>query len=91
MPYAGFARTSVGPLKTCGPILNELEGGFHVTFSKHHWDWDMPFGLVIAETDRENIAVRWTLWDGFGLRLEEIDKEAFEDFLEEAIDYIGGD
>jgi len=92
MPYIGIARTSLGPLQTYQLILEELsKRGFSVGFSKHHWAGDMPFGLVLAETNRGMVAVRWSLGESFELRIEEIDEEAFEDFVEETLDYIGGD
>jgi len=92
MPFVGFAKTDKGPLQTYEIILEELaRRGFNVTFSKHHWAGDMPFGLIIAETDKGPLAVRWSLGKKFELRIEEIDEEAFEDFTEETLDYIGGD
>ncbi|WP_297070462.1 hypothetical protein [Thermococcus sp.] len=92
MPYAGFVKTKEGPLKTYERIINELQKeGFEVTFSKHHWAGDMPFGLVIAETNRGPVAVRWSLGRDFEMRVEKMDEDAFEDFVEETLDYIGGD
>ncbi|WP_048147759.1 hypothetical protein [Palaeococcus ferrophilus] len=92
MPYVGLAKTSEGPLGAYRKILSALEReGFNVRFSKHHWAGDMPFGLVLAETDLGDVAVRWSLGREFELKLEEIDEEAFEDFVEETLDYIGGD
>ncbi|WP_372915433.1 hypothetical protein [Pyrococcus kukulkanii] len=51
----------------------------------------MPFGLVIAETNKGKVAVRWYLGREFTFKLEEVSEEAFEDFIDETLDYIGGD
>jgi len=92
VPYVGFVKTSEGPLKTYERILEALQKeGFEVTFSKHHWAGDMPFGLVIAETSMGRVAVRWSLGKNFEMRLERMNEDAFEDFVEETLDYIGGD
>ena len=92
MPFVGFAKTPEGPLKTYELIMNELsKRGFNVVFAKHHWAGDMPFGIIIAETDKGHLAVRWSLGKKFELRIEEIDEEAFEELIEETLDYIGGD
>ncbi|ACS33719.1 hypothetical protein [Thermococcus gammatolerans] len=92
MPYAGFARTTEGPLKTFERIMEELKKrGFEVSFAKHHWAGDMPFGLIIAETNKGPLVIRWSLGKRFELRIEEIDEDAFEDLIDETLDYIGGD
>lgn len=54
MPYLGFARSPPhGPVKTYELVLDELRRrGFSIRFSKHHWAGDLPFGLIMAETDR---------------------------------------
>lgn len=92
MPFAGLARTSKGPLETYMEVLTALEReGFKMRFSKHHWAGDLPFGLVLAETDRGHVAVRWNLRRTFQLEMEEIDEEAFEDFVEETLEYLSGE
>ena len=59
MPFVGFARTTEGAPKTYEIIMDKLSKmGFKVTFAKHHWAGDMPFGLIIAETDKGPLAVR---------------------------------
>jgi len=92
MAYIGFARSPYGPIKTFELIIEELrKRGFSVGFSKHHWAGDLPFGLVIAETDKGPIAIRWSLGKEFTLRLEEVDKEAYDEFVEDTIEYTNAD
>ncbi|MDI3475931.1 MAG: hypothetical protein PWQ79_1429 [Thermococcaceae archaeon] len=92
MPYIGIAITDSPPEKTYKKLLRALEEkGFKVDFSKHHWAGDLPFGLLIAETNRGKVAIRWSLGRGFKFKLEEIDEEAFEEFIDETLDYISGD
>jgi len=90
--YIGFARSPHGPGKTEGLILGELERrGFRVGFVRHHWAGDLPFGLVIVETDKGPIAVRWSLGKDFTLRLEEVDKDTYDEFVEDTIEYTNAD
>jgi len=51
----------------------------------------MPFGLILAESESGKIAVRWRLGRGFNLRLEEVEDEVYEDFVEGTLDYLSGD
>lgn len=92
MAYIGFAKTDLGPYETYSRILEELERrGFKIKFSKHHWAGDMPFGLVIVESDRGNIAVRWALGKTFELRIEEVSDEDLNEFIDDTLEYISGD
>ncbi len=92
MAYIGFARSPYGPIKTYEVILKELEKrGFRVGFSKHHWAGDLPFGLVIAETERGPVAIRWSLGKEFSLRLEEVDRDTYDEFVEDTIEYTNAD
>ncbi|ACJ15695.1 hypothetical protein, conserved [Thermococcus onnurineus NA1] len=92
MPYIGFVKSPYGPAKTYELILKELEKrGFDVTFSKHHWMGDAPFGLIIAETDRGEVAIRWNLGKTFGLKLEEVEKGDVDEFVEDTMEYLSGD
>ncbi|NJE09824.1 hypothetical protein [Thermococcus sp. MAR1] len=92
MPYIGFVRSPHGPVKTYELILRELERrGFSIEFSKHHWAGDLPFGLVMAETNRGEVAVRWALGREFMMELEEVDKETYDEFVEDTIEYTNAD
>ncbi|WP_297501811.1 hypothetical protein [Thermococcus sp.] len=92
MPYIGFARSPHGPIKTYEEILRELEErGFKVGFSKHHWAGDLPFGLVMAETSKGAVAIRWSLGKEFTLRLEEVDRETYDEFVEDTLEYTNAD
>ncbi|ASJ16848.1 hypothetical protein A3L04_07060 [Thermococcus chitonophagus] len=92
MPTIGFAKINGGPEEAVEFVLKKLkEKGHEITFHRHHWAGDMPFGLVIVETNKGKVAVRWYLGDEFTFRLEEVSDEAFEDFIDETLDYIGGD
>ncbi|AMM54871.1 hypothetical protein [Pyrococcus kukulkanii] len=92
MPTIGFAKIEGGPGEALKFVLKKLrEEGYEVTFYRHHWAGDMPFGLVIAETNKGKVAVRWYLGREFTFKLEEVSEEAFEDFIDETLDYIGGD
>ncbi|WP_297468231.1 hypothetical protein [Thermococcus sp.] len=92
MAYIGFARSSYGPAKTYELILEELKKrGFTIEFSKHHWMGDAPFGLVIAETDKGKIAIRWNLGKEFSVRLEEVSEEDWDEFVEDTLEYLSGD
>ncbi|WP_297534747.1 hypothetical protein [Thermococcus sp.] len=92
MAYIGFARSPYGPARTYEEILGELERrGFVVEFSRHHWMGDAPFGLIIAETSRGKVAVRWNLGDEFRLKLEEVGEEDVEEFIEDTLEYLSGD
>ncbi|GAB6135932.1 hypothetical protein [Thermococcus prieurii] len=92
MAYIGFARSPYGPAKTYELILEELKKrGFGVEFSKHHWMGDVPFGLVIAETDKGKIAVRWNLGREFSIKIEEVSDEDWDEFVEDTLEYLSGD
>ncbi|WP_457742552.1 hypothetical protein [Thermococcus sp.] len=92
MAYIGFARSPYGPVKTYEEILRELENrGFEVGFSRHHWMGDVSFGLIIAETDKGKVAVRWNLGNEFRLKLEEVSDEDVEEFIEDTLEYLSGD
>ncbi|ASJ10091.1 hypothetical protein A3L12_01655 [Thermococcus sp. P6] len=92
MPYVGFARSPYGPAETYRIILEELgRRGFSVGFSKHHWAGDLPFGLIVAETDSGEVAVRWSLGGKFELKLEEVDKETYDEFVEDTLEYTNAD
>lgn len=94
MAYIGFARSPYNPSKTYETILDELRrrGGFEVGFSKHHWMGDAPFGLIIAETNKGgDVAIRWSLGKEFRLRLEETEKEDYDEFVEDTLEYLSGD
>jgi len=92
MPYVGFAKSPYGPIKTQEVILGELrKRGFKVEFFKHHWAGDLPFGLIVAETDKGEVAVRWALGRELSLKLEEVDKETYDEFVEDTIEYTNAD
>ncbi|AMQ19146.1 hypothetical protein [Thermococcus peptonophilus] len=92
MAYIGFARSPHNPSRTYEMILDELKKlGFKVIFSKHHWMGDAPFGLVIVETNRGDVAIRWSLGDEFRLKLEEVEKEDHDEFVEDTLEYLSGD
>ncbi|ANF23002.1 hypothetical protein [Thermococcus piezophilus] len=92
MPFIGFVKSNYGPAETYKRILDELQRrGFEVRFSKHHWMGDAPFGLVIAETNRGEVAIRWNLGKVFELRLEEVEKEDVDEFVEDTMEYLSGD
>jgi len=92
MPYIGFARSPYGPIKTYEIILKELEKrGFDVSFSKHHWAGDLPFGLVVAETSKGSVAIRWSLGKEFSLRLEKVGEETYDEFVEDTLEYTNAD
>ena len=92
MAYIGFARTNLGPYETYEKILEELKNReFKIKFSKHHWMGDAPFGLVIAETDKGNLAIRWSLGKSFELRLEKVSEEDLNEFIEDTLEYLSGD
>ena len=92
MAYIGFVRSPYGPGRTFDLIVKELtERGFKVGFTKHHWAGDLPFGLVIAETDRGPVAIRWSLGKEFSIRLEEVDKETYDEFVEDTVEYTNAD
>ncbi|AHF79714.1 hypothetical protein [Thermococcus paralvinellae] len=92
MAYIGFARTHFGPYETYEKILEELrKRGFNISFSKHHWMGDAPFGLIIADSDKGKIAVRWALGDRFELKLEEVSDEDWDEFIEDTLEYLSGD
>ncbi|WP_297457883.1 hypothetical protein [Thermococcus sp.] len=92
MAYIGFAKSPYGPSKTFDAIIEELRRrGFTIGFSKHHWAGDLPFGLVMAETDRGPVAVRWSLGKEFSMRLEEVDRETYDEFVEDTIEYTNAD
>ncbi|WP_048146666.1 hypothetical protein [Pyrococcus abyssi] len=92
MPTIGFAKVKGGPEEALSFVLESLkEKGFNVEFYRHHWAGDMPFGLVIAETDKGKVAVRWYIGDSFSFKLEEVSEDAFEEFIDETLDYLGGD
>jgi hypothetical protein len=90
--YVGFARSPHGPLKTFELVKEEIERkGFKIHFSRHHWAGDLPFGLITFETDSGEIAVRWSLGREFSLKLEEVDKETYDEFVEDTIEYTNAD
>jgi len=92
MYYIGKVRSPHGPGKTYEIILEELEKrGFKVNFSKHHWAGDLPFGLVVAETDGGHVAIRWSLGKEFTFELEEVDRETFDEFVEDTVEYTNAD
>ncbi len=92
MAYIGFVKSPYGPGRTYEEILKKLgEMGFDVRFSKHHWAGDLPFGLVVAETERGPVAIRWSLGKEFSIRLEEVDKETYDEFVEDTIEYTNAD
>ncbi|WP_461864253.1 hypothetical protein [Thermococcus sp.] len=92
MPFIGFAKSGLGPYETYRRILKELEKrGFEINFSKHHWMGDAPFGLIIAESERGELAIRWYLAQKFELKLEEVSEEEFNDFIEDTMEYLSGD
>ncbi len=92
MPYVGFAKSPYGPNRTYEEVLNELKKrSFEIGFSKHHWAGDLPFGLIIAETNRGEVAVRWSLGKEFSLRLEEVEGETYDEFVEDTLEYTNAD
>ncbi|ASJ06718.1 hypothetical protein [Thermococcus pacificus] len=92
MAYIGFVKSPYGPGRTFDAIIDELKRqGFTIGFSKHHWAGDLPFGLVIAETDKGPVAIRWSLGKEFSIRLEEVDKETYDEFVEDTIEYTNAD
>jgi hypothetical protein len=92
MAYIGFVKSPHGPGRTYEVILDELKKrGFTIGFSKHHWAGDLPFGLVIAETDRGPVAVRWSLGREFSIKLEEVNRETYDEFVEDTIEYTNAD
>ncbi|WP_297089839.1 hypothetical protein [Thermococcus sp.] len=92
MPYIGFARSPYGPAKTYQLVLNELERqGFSIEFSKHHWAGDLPFGLIVAETERGEVAIRWALGREFKVEIEEVDGETYDEFIEDTLEYTNAD
>ncbi|NJE01721.1 hypothetical protein [Thermococcus sp. JdF3] len=92
MPYIGFARSPYGPAKTYELIMDELrKRGFRIGFSKHHWMGDAPFGLVVVETERGAIAIRWNIGDAFTIRLEEVNDDDWDGFVEDTLEYLSGD
>lgn len=52
---------------------------------------DAPFGLIIAETNKGDVAIRWSLGKEFRLRLEETEKEDYDEFVEDTLEYLSGD
>ncbi len=52
---------------------------------------DAPFGLVIAESNKGELAIRWYLAQKFELKLEEVGEEEFNDFIEDTMEYLSGD
>ncbi|HII60364.1 hypothetical protein [Pyrococcus horikoshii] len=92
MSVIGFAKVKGGPEEALAFILEKLrENGFKVNFYRHYWVGDMPFGLVVAETNKGKVAIRWYLGESFSFKLEEVSEEAFEEFVDETLDYLGGD
>ncbi|WP_297421582.1 hypothetical protein [Thermococcus sp.] len=92
MAYIGFVKSPYGPGRTYEEVLKELKRrGFEVTFSKHHWAGDLPFGLIIAETDRGPIAVRWSLGREFSIKLEEVNGGTYDEFVEDTVEYTNAD
>ncbi|AFL94642.1 hypothetical protein CL1_0433 [Thermococcus cleftensis] len=92
MPYIGLAKSPYGPLRTQEAVLKELtKRGFRVGFFKHHWAGDLPFGLIVAETDRGDVAIRWALGREFSLKIEEVDRETYDEFVEDTIEYTNAD
>lgn len=92
MAYIGFAKSPYGPGRTYEAVLEELRRrGFEIGFSKHHWAGDLPFGLIVAETERGPVAVRWSLGREFSLRLEEVDGETYDEFVEDTLEYTNAD
>ncbi|ASJ02439.1 hypothetical protein A3L09_03805 [Thermococcus profundus] len=92
MYYIGKARSPYGPHKTQEVILEELKKrGFDVSFTKHHWAGDLPFGIVIVEGEKGHVAVRWSLGREFTFELEKTDKETFDEFIEDTVEYTNAD
>jgi len=92
MAYIGFAKSPYGPGRTYEEVLEELrKRGFTIGFSKHHWAGDLPFGLIVAETERGPVAIRWSLGREFSLRLEEVDMETYDEFVEDTLEYTNAD
>ncbi len=92
MPYIGFARSPHGPAKTYQLVLSELKRqGFSIEFSKHHWAGDLPFGLIVAETERGEVAIRWALGREFKVEIEEVDGETYDEFIEDTLEYTNAD
>ncbi len=92
MPFIGFAESNLDPYETYERILRELEERkFKINFSKHHWMGDVPFGLVIAENNTEVLAIRWHLGKKFKLKLEEANREDFDEFVDDTLGYLRGD
>ena len=92
MYYIGKVRSPYGPHKTHEVILEELKKrGFDVEFTKHHRAGDLPIALVLVEGKKGHVAVRWSLGREFTLELEETDKETFDEFVEDTIEYTNAD
>ncbi|WP_461865538.1 hypothetical protein [Thermococcus sp.] len=92
MKFIGFVKSNLGPNETYEQVLKELDQrGFEINFSKHHWMGDTPFGLIIVETNRGEITIRWHLNQKFELRLEEVCKNDFDEFIEDTLEYLSGD
>ncbi|AEC52860.1 hypothetical protein PNA2_1946 [Pyrococcus sp. NA2] len=92
MPLIGFAKVEGGPEEALNFVLKMLtQHGFKVNFYRHHWAGDLPFGLIIAETSKGKVAIRWYLGNSTSFKLENVSEEAFDEFIEETLEYIGGD
>ncbi|WP_365942333.1 hypothetical protein [Thermococcus sp.] len=52
---------------------------------------DAPFGLIIADSDKGKIAVRWALGEELELKLEEVSDEDWDEFIEDTLEYLSGD
>ncbi|NJE06548.1 hypothetical protein E3E36_10455 [Thermococcus sp. M36] len=92
MAFIGFVKSPYGPGRTYEEIIEKLkEMGFTVEFSKHHWAGDLPFGLVMAETNKGPVAIRWSLGKEFSIRLEAVDEETYDGFVEDTLEYINAD
>ncbi|WP_317259665.1 MULTISPECIES: hypothetical protein [Pyrococcus] len=92
MPIIGFAEVNATIHEIPSLIMENLkEFGIEVSFYRHHWAGDLPFGLLIIESNKGPLAIRWHFGKKFSLRLEEVSEEAFEEFVEETLDYLGGD
>lgn len=46
---------------------------------------------MIAETDKGNLAIRWSLGKSFELRLEKVSEEDLNEFIEDTLEYLSGD
>lgn len=73
-------------------IFEELRRwGFEVGFLKYYWMGDVLFGFIIVEINKGDVVIRWLLGKEFCLRFEEIEKEDYDEFVEDILEYFSGD